>query len=69
MDIFGSLLWMRMIMKEPWYWKNWLKLARFEDFFDAVDSDNFSEATSLMKQANIDPEIMAIVLKKMRDGD
>ena len=48
------------------------KLARIdkvEDFFEAIDSDNFSKAKALMKEADIDSGTIAIVLKKMIDND
>lgn len=40
-----------------------------EEFFDAVDSDDFKKAKSLMKRAAIDSETIAVVLKKMADAD
>ena len=40
-----------------------------DDFLMAVDSDDFSKAKSLMKQAHIDFETIAIVLKKMDEAD
>ena len=40
-----------------------------EEFFDAVDADDFAEAKSLMIRAGIDQGRIAIVLKKMRDAD
>lgn len=46
------------------------KLARIEkveEFFDAVDSENFDAAKALMKNADIDDQTIAIVLKKMTD--
>lgn len=45
------------------------EIGKVDDFFDAVDSDNFGKAASLMKRANIDSETIAIVLKKMGDAD
>ena len=44
-------------------------IGKVDDFYDAVDADDFAKATSIMKKANIDPETIAIVLKKMREGD
>ncbi len=40
---------------------------KVEDFFDAVDSDDFGRAKSLMKHAHIDAETIEMVLKKMAD--
>ncbi len=48
------------------------KLAEIDavaDFFDAVDADDFDDAKALMKQANIDEETIAVVLKKMASAD
>jgi hypothetical protein len=44
-------------------------IDRLDRFFEAIDSDNFKKAASLMKQAGIDSETIAIVLKKMADAD
>ena len=40
-----------------------------DDFFDAVDSDDVELATSLMKKARIDASTIAMVVRKMEDGD
>ena len=48
------------------------KLARIErvdDFFEAVDSDDFRRAAILMKSAGVDAETIALVLKKMRESE
>ena len=48
------------------------KLAEIEEvdaFFEAIDSDDFDAAKSLMKRARVDAETIAIVLKKMRDAN
>jgi iron uptake system EfeUOB component EfeO/EfeM len=45
------------------------EIGKVEDFFDAIDADDFSKAASLMKKANVDRETIEIVLKKMSDGD
>ncbi len=45
------------------------QIDKVDDFFEAVDSDDFAKATSLMKRAQIDSETIAIVLKKMEDAD
>ncbi len=42
-------------------------IDKLEEFLEAVDSDNFSMAKSLMRSANVDTETIAIVLKKMAD--
>jgi len=38
-------------------------------FYDAIDSDDFVRAKSLMKRTNVDSATIAIVLKKMREAD
>ena len=46
------------------------KLAQIdavEEFMAIVDSDDFEKAKELIKTADIDEEIIAIVLKKMAD--
>ena len=46
------------------------KLARIdklEEFFAAVDAENFDTAKALLLNANIDAKTIAIVLKKMAD--
>jgi hypothetical protein len=45
------------------------EIGKVDDFFDAVDSDDFSKAEALMKRANVDRATIAIVLKKMSDAD
>lgn len=44
-------------------------IGRVEDFFDAVDSDDVRRATSLMKRAKIHLSTVALVIKKMEEGD
>ena len=36
---------------------------------DAIDSDDEPRATGLLRQAGVDPDTIAIVLKKMRQAD
>lgn len=43
------------------------EIGKVEDFFEAVDSDDFESAKSLMKKANVDLKTIALVLKKMED--
>jgi hypothetical protein len=40
-----------------------------EDFFDAIDSDDVERAVSLMKKAKLDASTIAMVVRKMEDGD
>jgi hypothetical protein len=44
------------------------EIGKLEDFFEAIDSDDFNKAVSLMKRAQIDSETIAIVLKKMKEA-
>lgn len=48
------------------------KLAEFglvDDFFEAVDADDFGRAQKLMKRAEIDQETIDLVLQKMKAAD
>ena len=40
-----------------------------EEFFDAIDSDDVQRAASLMREANIDADTVAMVLRKMEEAD
>ena len=44
------------------------EINKVDDFFEAIDSDNFSKVRSLMRQANIDFETIEVVFKKMSDA-
>jgi hypothetical protein len=44
-------------------------IGRVEDFFDAVDSDDVERAVSLLRKAKIDAPTIAMVIKKMEEGD
>jgi hypothetical protein len=45
------------------------QIGKVDDFFEAIDSDDFQKAASLMRRAKVDAETIAIVLKKMADAD
>lgn len=47
------------------------EIGKVDDFFEAIDSDDFGKAQSLMRLAKIDPPTISLVLKKMSisDGD
>jgi hypothetical protein len=45
------------------------EIGQVEGFFDAIDSDDFQRAVSLMKKANIDASTIAIVVRKMKGSD
>jgi hypothetical protein len=40
-----------------------------DGFFEAIDSDDFDKAQSLMTRASVDSETIAIVLSKMGEAD
>jgi hypothetical protein len=44
-------------------------IGKVDAFFEAIDADDFAKASSLMRQARVDAETIAIVLKKMADAD
>lgn len=44
-------------------------INKVDEFMEAVDADDFSKASSLMRAAKVDRETIAIVLRKMADGD
>ncbi|HEY0705403.1 MAG TPA: hypothetical protein VGG33_01310 [Polyangia bacterium] len=44
-------------------------VEKVDEFFEAIDSDDFDEATALMKMAGVDTPTIAIVLRKMRESD
>ena len=45
------------------------EIGRVDDFFEAIDSDDFAKAKSLMVRAQIDSETISTVLKKMAASD
>lgn len=45
------------------------EIGKIDAFFEAIDSDDFGRAKSLMKRAKVDSETIAMVLKKMGDAD
>lgn len=45
------------------------EIGKLDDFFEAIDSDDFGKARSLMKRAGVDSETIAIVMQKMSDAD
>ena len=44
------------------------EIGKVDEFFEAIDSDNFGIAQSLMKQAGVDMKTIAIVMHQMTDG-
>ena len=45
------------------------EIGRVEEFFDAVDADDFARAQTLMRRAGVDAETIAVVLRKMSEAD
>ena len=45
------------------------EIGKVEDFFDAVDSDNFGKVKSLMRLAKLDATTIAIVIDKMINSE
>ena len=44
-------------------------INKIEEFFEAIDSDDFDEAAALMRRAQVDSDTIAMVLKKMADAN
>jgi len=44
------------------------EIGKIEEFYDAIDSDDFKKALFLMKLAKIDDQSISVVLKKMNSG-
>lgn len=45
------------------------EIGKVNDFFEAIDADDFARAKALMRAARVDAETIAIVLKKMEQAD
>ncbi len=45
------------------------EINKLDDFFEAIDADDFGKAQQLMKKAGVDSETISLVLKKMSDAD
>lgn len=45
------------------------EIGKVDEFYEAIDGDDFKTARSLMKLANIDSNTIAIVLQKMAATD
>lgn len=43
-------------------------IGKIDEFFAAIDADDFKAATDLMKRANVDLETITLVLQKMREA-
>ena len=44
-------------------------IGKVDDFFDAIDSDDVNRAAALMREARIDGATIALVIKKIEEGD
>ena len=44
-------------------------IGKVEQFFDAVDADDVGLATVLMRRANVEEPVIAIVVRKMEESD
>lgn len=45
------------------------EVGKVDDFYEAMDADDFDRARTLMKSVDLDSETIAMVLKKMNDAD
>lgn len=45
------------------------EIGKVDEFFEAIDSDDFAVAQKLMRRAGLDVETIEMVLKKMEDAD
>mgnify|MGYP000334767505 CR=1 FL=1 len=45
------------------------EIDKLDEFFEAIDSDDFARAKTLMKKASVDAQTINIVLKKMSAAD
>jgi hypothetical protein len=44
-------------------------IDRVDEFFEAIDADDVQRAAALMRQADLDAATIAIVLRKIEEGD
>ena len=44
-------------------------IGKVDDFFDAIDADDVPRAVALMREAQIAPSTIALVVKKMAAAD
>jgi hypothetical protein len=44
-------------------------IDRIDEFFAAIDADDVERATALMREADVDPPTIAIVVRKMLESD
>ena len=44
-------------------------IDRVDEFFEAIDADDLQRAAALMREADVDAATIAIVLRKIEEGD
>jgi hypothetical protein len=44
-------------------------IDRVDEFFEAIDADDLQRAAALMREADVDAATIAIVLRKIAEGD
>ena len=44
-------------------------IDRVDEFFEAIDADDVQRAAALMRKADVDAATIAIVLRKIEEGD
>ena len=44
-------------------------IDKVDDFFEAIDADNVGRAVALMRAAGVDASTIAIVVRKIEEGD
>ena len=45
------------------------EIGMVDEFFEAIDADDFARANALMRRARVDAGTIAVVLKKMGEAD
>ena len=45
------------------------EIGKVDEFFEAIDADDFKKAKALMRIADLDNDTIEMVLKKMSDAD
>jgi hypothetical protein len=44
-------------------------IDRVDEFFEAIDADDVQRAAALMREADVDAATIAIVVRKIEEGD
>lgn len=45
------------------------EIGQIDAFFEAIDSDDFAKVKSLLRRAQVDPDTIQMVLKKMSEAE